>query len=306
MRGLFAVEPRRELSPGGNAEATQIYLVTRANPRAFFLGSRGVEGIETRMIGRDAELARLQEAFQTAIEDSELQVVTIVGEAGVGKARLLHAFRSWEELQAQQAWLFAGRALPELASQPFALLRDVFAFRFAIQDSDSPTVARDKLERGITSGLGAGDPDAVMKAHLQGNNAQARALQEQSLALFRELGDKQGIGRVLIRLGVVASDQGTMRRRASCTSRAWPSIARWGTSGASHARSITWGLWRICRGIMPRRGRCRRRAWHSSVNWGISRRSVMPSLIWGLWHTSRGTVPRRGRCRRRARRCIAR
>jgi class 3 adenylate cyclase len=168
VRGLFAVEPRSELSHGDTTEPPQAYLVTAAKPRSFFLGSRGVEGVETRMIGRDAELSRLQEAFQTVIEDRELQVVTIVGEAGVGKSRLLHAFRSWEELQAQQGWLFAGRALPELMSQPFALLRDIFAFRFEIQDNDTPAVARHKLERGFTQGLGAGDPDAAMKVQIIG------------------------------------------------------------------------------------------------------------------------------------------
>jgi len=39
---------------------------------------------------------------------------------------------------------------------PFSLLRDVLAFRFEIQDSDRPAVARQKLEQGIIGILGAG------------------------------------------------------------------------------------------------------------------------------------------------------
>jgi predicted ATPase/class 3 adenylate cyclase len=163
VRGLFAVELRSDTT-----EPHHVYLVKAANPRGFFLGSRGVEGIETRMIGRNAELARLQEAFQIAVEDRELQLVTVVGEAGVGKSRLLHAFRSWEELQVNQAWLFAGRALPELMSQPFALLRDLFAFRFQIQDNDTLATVRAKLEHGFAKGFGVGDTDAEMKAHVVG------------------------------------------------------------------------------------------------------------------------------------------
>jgi predicted ATPase/class 3 adenylate cyclase len=168
VRGLFAVEPRDQPPPGQGVEPPLAYAVTAAKPRAFYLGSRGVEGVETRIVGREAELARLQEAFQAVVEDRELQVVTIIGDAGVGKSRLLHAFRSWEELQPQQGWLFAGRALPERASQPYALLRDLFAFRFAIQDSDSLETARGKLERGIVGALGERDPDAVLKAHIIG------------------------------------------------------------------------------------------------------------------------------------------
>ena len=39
------------------------YLVLRAKPRAFRVATRGIEGVETRMIGRDAELRALQDAF---------------------------------------------------------------------------------------------------------------------------------------------------------------------------------------------------------------------------------------------------
>ena len=168
VRGLFAVEARGQLARAGNVETMPTYLVQAAKPRAFHLGSRGVEGLETRMVGRDAELRRLQETFETVSEDSELHVITIVGEAGVGKSRLLHAFRSWEELQAQQAWLFAGRATQDMLLRPYALLRDLFAFRFAILDNDPPAVAREKLERGITTVLGAVDLEGVMKAQIIG------------------------------------------------------------------------------------------------------------------------------------------
>ncbi|MGD2166393.1 MAG: hypothetical protein PVH50_12790 [Anaerolineae bacterium] len=55
----------------GRREPVRTYLVERAKPRAFRKGIRGVEGIETRMIGRQAELTRLQEAFFTAMEDGD-------------------------------------------------------------------------------------------------------------------------------------------------------------------------------------------------------------------------------------------
>ena len=67
-------------------------------PRAFRLSTRGVEGVETRMIGRDAELAALQEAFGEAVIQARPRVVAIIGEAGVGKSRLLYEFDKWVDL----------------------------------------------------------------------------------------------------------------------------------------------------------------------------------------------------------------
>ncbi len=39
----------------------------RAKPRAWRVPSRGVEGVETRMVGREAELLALQVAYREVI-----------------------------------------------------------------------------------------------------------------------------------------------------------------------------------------------------------------------------------------------
>jgi hypothetical protein len=125
VRGVFDVLRQEPLSVKGKRESVRTYLVQRAKSRAFRKGVRGVEGIETRMIGRQAELTRLQEAFYTAMEDRELQMVTIVGEVGVGKSRLLHEFDIWSELMPETLYFFKGRALQEMQSLPYALLRSL-------------------------------------------------------------------------------------------------------------------------------------------------------------------------------------
>jgi ABC-type oligopeptide transport system substrate-binding subunit/class 3 adenylate cyclase len=153
VRGVFDVEPQDPLAVKGKAEPVQTYLVQRAKARAFRKPMRGVEGIETRMVGREAELKRLQEAFFAVMEDGELQQATVVGEAGVGKSRLLHEFDIWAEALPELYYYFRGRAFPEMQSLPYGLLRDLIAFRFQIQDSDSPREVRVKLEEGVAAAL---------------------------------------------------------------------------------------------------------------------------------------------------------
>ena len=149
VRGMFSVSVEPPIQVKGIAEAIRSYLVLRAKPRAFRVANRGVEGIETRMVGRDAELARLIDTFETVVEDRSLSLVSVVGEAGLGKSRLLFEFDHWLERRPETVWFFHARAEPSGLSRPYSLLRDLFAWRFEIQDSDSQAAARAKLAQGF-------------------------------------------------------------------------------------------------------------------------------------------------------------
>ncbi|MCI0474943.1 MAG: AAA family ATPase [Anaerolineales bacterium] len=168
VRGVFDLQLQAPLIIKGKVEPIQVYIVIRAKPRAFRLRTRGVEGIETRMVGRAEELAQLQSGLRAVIEQRELRALTIVGEAGVGKSRLLYEFSNWCDLQPERIFLLRGRASEEIGRLPYTLVRDLFAFRFEIADSDALSVAHEKLEHGIVA-LMESDPDAVMKAHFIGH-----------------------------------------------------------------------------------------------------------------------------------------
>ena len=51
---------------------------------------------------------------------------------------------------------------------PYSLIRDLFAFRFQIQDTDSLPVVRQKLEQGVAAAMGAGE-ESQMRAHFIGH-----------------------------------------------------------------------------------------------------------------------------------------
>jgi class 3 adenylate cyclase len=121
VRGMFEVEPQPALAVKGIEQPVASVLVRRAKPRALRIATRGIEGVATRMVGREAELQQLQGAWtETLLRERRLATLTVVAEAGVGKSRLLDEFEPLERCPA--------RALPAVAwprppAQPAPALR---------------------------------------------------------------------------------------------------------------------------------------------------------------------------------------
>jgi hypothetical protein len=166
VRGVFDVQGQDPLSVKGKREPLQTYVVHAAKPRAFRVGTRGIEGIETRMVGREADFQRLQNAFTAAVAHCATHLVTVIGEAGVGKSRLLYEFENWIELRPETITDFKGRTTPTLQRVPYSLVRDMFAYRFGILESDSPAEALEKFRLGMAEVLPPERADLV--GHLIG------------------------------------------------------------------------------------------------------------------------------------------
>ena len=149
VRGIFDVNALEPITVKGKSEPVQVYLVNGIRARSFRVTTRGVEGIETRTIGREAELAKLQSVFQSTADRTNTHLVNIVAEAGTGKSRLLYEFTNWLENQPEPIRLFKGRATADMAKLPYSLVRDILSTAFEIQDSDRAALAREKLENGI-------------------------------------------------------------------------------------------------------------------------------------------------------------
>ena len=168
VRGIFDVTVLEPIMVKGKSEAIQIYTVNSIRPRAFRVATRGVEGIETRTIGREEELEKMKVAFEQTAGQRQLHLIDIVAEAGTGKSRLLYEFTKWLDVQNQPLHLFKGRATQEIAQIPYALLRDIFSSSFEIQDHDTAAVARQKLEQGIRSYIGDEETSSLY-AHFIGH-----------------------------------------------------------------------------------------------------------------------------------------
>ena len=149
VRGAFDVEEQPRLMVKGYAEPLQTWLVVSARQRSFRAAARGVEGIETPMVGRNTELGLLTTAFEAAAENGEMAVVTVVGDAGLGKSRLVSEFERWLEQRPTSVWIFRGRAHPQSLRQPYGLLHDLLCWHYEILDSDTSEAAQAKLARGL-------------------------------------------------------------------------------------------------------------------------------------------------------------
>jgi class 3 adenylate cyclase/tetratricopeptide (TPR) repeat protein len=80
-----------DISVKGKTEQVHIYEVTGAKPR--IARSRGLKGLQSQMIGRESELAALKQLDQM-VKAGIGRIVLVIGEAGVGKSRLIAEWKS--------------------------------------------------------------------------------------------------------------------------------------------------------------------------------------------------------------------
>lgn len=154
VRGIFEVTMPEPIQVKGKSEPVHVYIVRGVKPRSFHDTTRGLEGIETRTIGREAELEQMKTTFHAVVAERTTYLINLVAEAGIGKSRLLFEFSRWLESQETPVRLFKGRAGQETAQIPYSLLRGFLSSLYDIQENDPAAVARQKLERGIRESTG--------------------------------------------------------------------------------------------------------------------------------------------------------
>jgi predicted ATPase/class 3 adenylate cyclase len=98
--------------------------------------------LDAPMVGRDAELEQLTRALAEAVEKRRCRLVTVVGEAGVGKSRLIDEFVRSVEAEAS---FLRGRCLPYGDGITFWPLAEAFRQASGIVERDTTEAAREKL-----------------------------------------------------------------------------------------------------------------------------------------------------------------
>ena len=161
IQGLFDVIPQPPVTVKGRQQLTQTYLVKQLRPFQRRRRQRGITGIETPMVGREPEMAALQNHFQDAIIGGETVLLLVHGDAGIGKTRLSKAFVDWVSLQPAPPAIMSGRATPSTQSIPYGILRHLFAKTFEILETDSSAQALTKFRQGTQALLDQEQSDLV-------------------------------------------------------------------------------------------------------------------------------------------------
>ena len=145
----FEFEAVGDLSMKGKAAPVAAYRLVGA--LAIPRPARGLEahGLVARLVGRDEELGQLIAAFQRMLS-GRTQVVSLIGEAGVGKSRLQAEFLTKLETGEHSGKIAVRRAnSSSLGEKTYGVLASLLQEAYGVAPDDSLEAARRKLESGL-------------------------------------------------------------------------------------------------------------------------------------------------------------
>jgi predicted ATPase/class 3 adenylate cyclase len=149
---LFDFEGVEGLQIKGKERPVKAYYVlgTREQPGRL----RGIEGLNAPLIGRQSQLQALREAVEM-LARGQGSIVSVIGEAGLGKSRLVAEFRREVEtgIPFPLAWL-EGRIQSYEAMTPFALFSNLFNHYFGIQARESEAERYERVESRLAELFG--------------------------------------------------------------------------------------------------------------------------------------------------------
>ncbi len=148
-REFFAFGPPVPIKLKGKAEQFPAYRLLQATKIQTRIGASRVRGL-SRFVGRDSELESLRDALKR-VQSGEGQVVSLVGEAGVGKSRLLLEFRK-SIPKGEQIYL-EGQCLHYGGSMPYLPVLDLIRTFIGITEGETEQTIQIRLQERIT-GLG--------------------------------------------------------------------------------------------------------------------------------------------------------
>ena len=162
VRGYFETRPLGEIHLKGKAEPVTAWEIVAARETVTRLEVEADHGL-TPFVGRERELAVLLDAFARA-QAGEGQVLFLVGDAGIGKSRLLLELR--RRIGDGAAWQ-EGHCLSFGKAMAFHPLVDLLRRQFRVEEGDGEVAVASKIERAVAdAGADPGPIAPYMRALL--------------------------------------------------------------------------------------------------------------------------------------------
>ena len=149
VRGAFEFAESAVVEAKGKPDGVACRRLVRA---LSLMRPRGVGGLEPVFVGREGEFDLLRAAYGRVAGEGEPQLLTILGDAGVGKTRLVRELWQWLSATSPQPLLRTGRCLSYGDGITYWPLGEVLREHLAILDSDAPEIVLGRL--GGRDGLG--------------------------------------------------------------------------------------------------------------------------------------------------------
>ena len=170
VQGCFDVLEQPALQVKGLQEPMRTFLVNGVRERRLRGLRHGADGVTTAMFGRDDELSRLQQVASAVFTPGGgLGAATVVGDAGLGKSRLLAEFQAALPAHAQSGGLWHASSHPQAIYQPYGLLRDLLFWHLGVRDSDTQAEAQQTFGAALRPVFGeAADEQTALLGQLIG------------------------------------------------------------------------------------------------------------------------------------------
>ena len=114
---------------------------------------RGIQGLRSPMVGRKAELDIICGALADLAQDQRGQVVTLIGEAGIGKSRLTAEFKA--RINPDQFTLLEGQSLTYRKSVSYWIFLEILRDYLGVATSTPRFVVHERLITKVNQVLGS-------------------------------------------------------------------------------------------------------------------------------------------------------
>ena len=112
-------------------------------------GKKRSAGLEAPLVGRDRERALIIESFEASERESRARMITVVGDAGSGKSRLLWEFEKYiDGIERTVRW-HTGRCLSYGEGVAYWALAEMIRARAGIVEEEDSATARQKLRTTV-------------------------------------------------------------------------------------------------------------------------------------------------------------
>ena len=165
VRTLFDVEPLTPLDVTGRQQPVHTGLLRRSDWQALPGPDGAGREAPAALVGRQSELADLQAAFLRLRQVPEASAVTLLGEPGMGKSRLLHEFDRWSRAQPVAFHVLRARATAEAQGQPFGVLGSLLRSFCKLDAGSDAQAARDQFEAVVAPWFVSSDGADLAQGH---------------------------------------------------------------------------------------------------------------------------------------------